>query len=139
MAAKLPLDETARALAARYLSVADTLAWRFYKHAPLIGDESRSVAGLINCGVTVPLPALGDVGAAAGHDLDQALVGEYPDGLAGGQPRDLVPLHELGLGRHRAAGRVDAALDLVAQDRCYLQVDRRLALMINRHVVKLPG
>jgi len=86
-----------------------------------------------------PLGRRHDVGAATGNDFDQALVGEYADGFAGGQPRDLVPLHELGLGRHRAAGRYLAALDLPAQDRRYLLVDRRLALMINRHVVKLPG
>jgi hypothetical protein len=48
-------------------------------------------------------------------------------------------LHELGLGWHGAAGHYLPALDLAAQNRGYLQVDRRLALMINRHVVKLPG
>jgi hypothetical protein len=79
----------------------------------------------------------GDKGAAAGDDLDQPLAGQYPDGFAGGQPRDLVALHQLGFGRYGPAGRIDAAADLVAQDRRYLQVERRLALMINRHPIKV--
>jgi hypothetical protein len=35
------------------------------------------------------------------------------------------------------AGSVVATLDRVAQDRCDLKVERRLALMINRHTIKL--
>jgi hypothetical protein len=34
------------------------------------------------CGLAADSAALGDVGAAAGHDLDQALTGQHPDGLA---------------------------------------------------------
>src|SRR5258708_574551 len=78
---------------------------------------------------------LGHVGAAAGHDLDKALIGEHPDGFASGQPRDLVPLHELSLGRHWPPWRDLARLDRLAQDRRYLLVDRRLALMIDRHLL----
>jgi hypothetical protein len=115
--------------------LADSIIARSRKPGSWCGGHSL-VTGTYELG----LPrTLGDVYAAARYDLDQALVGEYPDGLARGQPRDLVQLHELGLGRYRAPGRYLAALDLPAQDRGYLQVDRRLALMINRHVVKLPG
>jgi hypothetical protein len=38
------------------------------------------------CALLVPWLALHHVGAAAGHDLHEALSGEHPDGLAGGQP-----------------------------------------------------
>jgi hypothetical protein len=57
------------------------------------------------CAESVPtarLP-LGDVGAAAGNDLHQAIGDEHADSLAGGQPRHLKPLHELSLRRHRGA------------------------------------
>jgi len=123
------------------IALAAGLTWPSYRLVALahVGETviRRTFCGLLrtSCG----LAALGDEGAAAGDDLDQALASEHPHGLARGQPRHFKPLHELSLRRYRAAGRVNAALDLTAQDRRDLQVDRRLALMIDRHAVKLPG
>src|SRR5260221_270616 len=77
-------------------------------------------------------------GAAALHDLDEALAGEHPDGLARGQPRHAMCLHERRLARYLAPRRVVAALDRIAQQIGDLHVERRLALMIDRHAVKLP-
>jgi hypothetical protein len=38
--------------------------------------------------------AIGHVGTPAGYDLDQALIRENPDSLAGGEPRHPVLLHQ---------------------------------------------
>jgi hypothetical protein len=90
------------------------------------------------CGLDADSTALSDVGAAALHDLDESFVRQHPDSLARGQPGHAMFLHEPCFRRDRSARRVVAALDRLAQDCRYLQVQRRLAFMINRHAVKLP-
>ncbi len=71
--------------------------------------------------------AIGHVGTPAGYDLDQALIRENPDSLASSEPRHPVLLHQACLRGDRPSRRVVAALDRIAQDRRYLQVERHLA------------
>ncbi len=74
--------------------------------------------------------------AATGHDLDQPFVDEHAHRLAGSQSCDPVRLDERGLRRHRPARPQLTRINPVTQDRRDLQVDRRLALMINRHALQ---
>ncbi len=73
------------------------------------------------------------VGAALGQRVDEALIAEYLDGVPYGRSGDAVFLHELALRRQDLPGLVDAALDLFAEDRSELEVDRRRVVMINGH------
>jgi hypothetical protein len=100
-------------------------------------DKGPRLLGLSQAARPGSASAVGHVGTPAGYDLDQALIRENPDSLAGGEPRHPVLLHEACLRGDRPSRRIVAALDRIAQDRRYLQVERHLALMIDGHAIKV--
>lgn len=76
---------------------------------------------------------LADVGAPAADDEDEALVREHPHRFAGSQPGHAELADQLRLRRHWAARLVHPGLDPAPENRSYLPVDRRGAIMINGH------
>jgi hypothetical protein len=100
-------------------------------------DKGPRLPGLSQAARPGSASAIGHVGTPAGYDLDQALIRENPDSLAGGEPRHPVLLHQACLRGDRPSRRVVAALDRIAQDRRYLQVERHLALMIDGHAINV--
>jgi hypothetical protein len=74
-----------------------------------------------------------DVDATADHGADQALVPKHLDSLLSGPASYPILLGKTIDRRQRTARRNLAALDLASQDRGKLQVDRHVALVIDRH------
>ena len=58
------------------------------------GRLTCNAAGLAGWRALLLRRALGHVGAPAGDDLDQALIDQNADGLAGGEPGNAVLLHQ---------------------------------------------